>query len=130
MIALDTNVLVRLVIGDDPEQAEAVGRLLSAPGETFFIADLVLAELAWVLTGRYGFTRPDVVEVLSSLLNRADVVFEDEDRIRSAVRRYSNGLDLADGLILGRAKAAGCSRLATFDDSLLRRDPAFVRRPE
>ena len=47
MIALDTNVLVRLITRDDAAQAAAVDALLSTPGEVFFLPDLVLAELAW-----------------------------------------------------------------------------------
>lgn len=130
MIALDTNILVRLIARDDPGQARAVDALLSTPDETFFLPDIVLAELAWVLARSYGFTRAEIMGVLAAILDRLDVVFEDEERIRAAVRRYSQGLDLADGLILERARAAGCSGLASFDEAFLRQGAGFIRRPK
>ncbi len=129
MIALDTNVLVRLITRDDPGQARAVDALLSTPDETFFLPDLVLAELAWVLARSYGFSRDEIMEVLAALLDRLDIVFEDEERVRAAVCRYSQGLDLADGLILEKARAAGCSGLASFDEAFLRLGAEFTRRP-
>ncbi|MDD8027509.1 MAG: type II toxin-antitoxin system VapC family toxin [Acidobacteriota bacterium] len=129
MIALDTNILVRLITRDDPGQTRGVDALLSTPDETFFLPDIVLAELAWVLARSYGFSRAEIAEVLTALLDRLDVVFEDEELVRAAVRSYIQGLDLADGLILGKAWAAGCSGLASFDESFLRCEPAFVRRP-
>ena len=130
MIALDTNVMVRLITRDDPEQTRGADALLSAKDETFFLADMVLAELSWVLTRCYSFSRPEIAEVMAALLDRLDVVFEDEERVRIAVRHYLDGLDLADGLILGTAKATGCEALASFDEALGRVDPKFVRRPE
>ncbi len=80
MIALDTNVLIRLITGDDPVQARAIEAFLENTEGPFLIPDLVVAELAWVLQRRYGFTRPEIGSVLSSLLDRRDVVFEDEGR--------------------------------------------------
>lgn len=130
MIALDTNILVRLITRDDPEQAVAVDALLSSPDETFFLPDIVLAELAWVLARSYGFSRAEIMEVLAAFLDRLDVVFEDEARVRAAVRLYAGGLDLAAGLILEKARAAGCSALASFDDTLRRLDPVFIRFPK
>lgn len=130
MIALDTNILVRLITRDDPSQAAAVDALLSIPDEAYFLSDLVLAELAWVLSRSYGFSRAEIAEVLTALLDRLDVVFEDEASVRAAVRLYAGGLDLADGLIFEKARAAGCSALASFDESLRRLDPVFIRRPD
>lgn len=129
MIALDTNVLVRLITRDDPKQTRGTDALLSAKDQTFFLADIVLSELTWVLARCYCFSRTEVGEVLVALLDRLDVVFEDEERVRIAVRQYLDGLDLADGLILGTAKATGCEALASFDEALARINPEFVRRP-
>jgi predicted nucleic-acid-binding protein len=130
MIALDTNVLVRLITRDDPEQVRGADALLSVSDETFFLADIVLAELSWVLARGYGFSRLEIAEVLAALLDRLDVIFEDEERVRIAVRQYLDGLDLADGLILGTAKAMGCTALASFDEAFGRVDPKFVRQPK
>jgi predicted nucleic-acid-binding protein len=130
MIAFDTNILVRLITRDDPDQARAVDAMLSAPDETFFLPDIVLAELVWVLARSFGFSRAEIMKVLAAFLDRLDVVFEDEERVRAAVRLYAGGLDLADGLILENARAAGCSALVSFDEALLRLEPGFIRRPD
>jgi predicted nucleic-acid-binding protein len=130
VIALDTNVLVRLITGDDPVQAREIEVFLEKTEGPFLIPDLVMAELAWVLQRRYGFARAEVGDVLLALLNRRDVVFEDEERVRVAVRYFIEGLDLADALIVEIARAAGCDRLASFDDSLKAKAPGFVVKPE
>lgn len=130
MIALDTNVLVRLITGDDPVQAREIEVYLEKTEGPFLIPDLVMAELAWVLQRRYGFRRTEVGDVLLALLNRRDVVFEDEERVRVAVRSFIEGLDLADALIVEIARAAGCDRLASFDDSLKAKAPGFIIKPE
>jgi predicted nucleic acid-binding protein len=57
-------------------------------------------------------------------------VFEDEGRVRTAVRGFIEGLDMADALIIGIAQAAGCDRLASFDDALKAKAPGFIVRPE
>ena len=130
MIALDTNVLVRLITGDDPVQAREIEVYLEKTEGPFLIPDLVMGELAWVLQRRYGFRRTEVGDVLLALLNRRDVVFEDEERVRVAVRSFIEGLDLADALIVEIARAAGCDRLASFDDSLKAKAPGFIIKPE
>ncbi|MBM3310766.1 MAG: type II toxin-antitoxin system VapC family toxin [Candidatus Aminicenantes bacterium] len=130
MIALDANLLIRLIVEDDFKQAEAAESLLKNAGDVFFIPDLVLAELVWVLERRYAFSKPEVEQVLSELLGRRDVVFEDESRVRAAVRAYGGGLDLADGLIVETAREIGCRSLASFDDVLVSKYPSFVLRPE
>jgi len=129
VIALDTNILIRLITGDDPAQARAIEAFLEHAEGPFLIPDLVLAELAWVLQRRYGFARPEVGSVLLSLLDRRDAVFEDEGRARTAVRGFIEGIDLADALIMEIARAAGCDHLASFADSLKIKAPDFIFRP-
>jgi predicted nucleic-acid-binding protein len=130
VIALDTNVLIRIITGDDPVQSRGIEAFLENTEGPFFVPDLVMAELAWVLQRRYGFTRPEVGRVLLSLLDRRDVVFEDEGRVRTAVRSFNDGLDLADALIMEVARAAGCDHMASLDDALRTRDPDFIIRPD
>lgn len=120
------NVLVRLITEDDPGQACLAENLLRAEAGPFFLPDLLLAELVWVLQRSYGFSKDDVKAVLLALLGRSDAVIEDEEGIRSALRAYEAGLDFADGLIIARARAAGCSRLATFDVRLKAHASGFV----
>ena len=129
MIALDTNFLVRLIAGDERAQERAVLRLLADRTTNFFIGDVTLAELVWVLEGIYEFNREELVRALEALLNRADLVFEDAIRVRRAARHFAGGGDFADALILGRAQAEGCAALASFDKSLKKCFPDFVVVP-
>ncbi len=130
MIALDTNIITRLIAGDDHAQERAVLRLLAEAGATFFLSDVVLAEVAWVLSDTYGFNREELASALESLLNRSDLVFEDRVRVRRAVKHHADGGDFEDLLILARAQGEGCTALASFDKELKKRFPDFVVGPK
>lgn len=130
MIALDTNLLVRLIAGDDHAQERAVLRVLADPDGSFFVGDVTLAEVAWVLGDSYGFSREELAIALGSLVSRADLVFEDRVRVRRAVKHLADGGDFADLLILARAQAEGCTALVSFDKGLKKRFPDFVVVPK
>lgn len=129
MIALDTNILVRLIAGDDHVQERAVLRLLSDREATFFLSDVTLVEMVWVLEDIYGFSREELAFALASLLNRGDLLFENETRVRHAARHHATGGDFADFLILSRAEDKGCTALASFDKRLKKLFPTFVIVP-
>ena len=129
MIALDTNILTRLIAGDDHTQERAVLRLLAKPDEVFFVTDVTLAELAWVLGATYDFSRADLAAALESLVSRTDLVFEDRVRVRRAITHLKAGGDFEDMLILARAEAEGCTALASFDKGLKKKFPEFVVGP-
>jgi len=128
VIALDTNVLLRLFVADDATQAATARRVASevaGRGETMFINTVVLAELAWVLRSRHGRSRNDVTQVVGSLLD--DDLFTVEDRVDVAAAlsdSESLGGDFADCLIARRNLAAGCETTLTFD-KLAQRHPGF-----
>ena len=130
MIALDTNIITRLIAGDDHAQERAVIRLLAEPDATFFLSEVVLAEVAWVLSDTYGFSREELASALESLVNRSDLFFEDRVRFRRAVKHLADGGDFPDFLILARAQAEGCTALASFDKELKKRFPDFVVGPK
>ena len=130
MTALDTNIITRLIAGDDHAQERAVLRLLAEPDATFFLSDVVLAEVAWVLSDTYGFSREELACALESLVNRSDLFFEDRVRFRRAVKHLLDGGDFPDFLILARAQAEACTALASFDKELKKRFPAFVVGPK
>ncbi len=119
MIGLDTNVLVRYLVGDDPAQSHAARRLIQehctedTPGH---VDRVVLAELVWVLEGAYGYDRGLVVEVLEHMLRTAELEFDDIEVIWRAFRAYRDqGVDLADALIVYGNLEAGCEVTFTFD---------------
>jgi predicted nucleic-acid-binding protein len=119
METFDTNVIVRLLVEDDPAQSElALRRWQQAVrGTGVFLLKLVLAEAAWVLSRSYDFPRASIVDVLTALLNTAGLTVEDEPEVRAALGAYADGggADLSDHLILECARAAGALPVQTFD---------------
>ncbi len=129
MIAVDTNVLVRYLVDDDPDQsaraAAFVERLLERD-DRIFVSRIVLCEVVWVLTRGYGFSRPEVVRALRGLLKARQVVVEELDAVRRSLDAYAGGsADFADYAILECARSAGCTRFTTFDAQLLGQPEAF-----
>lgn len=122
MIALDTNVLVRLVLQDDERQARAAEQVVTRArrGRTpLFVADIVLCELVWVLTRRVGLSRSDIADALDQLVRTELVVLTDAAAVEGALEAYRAGRgDFADYLIREQARAAEASEVVTFDRAL------------
>lgn len=129
MIGLDTNVLVRFLVRDDEEQHRRAVDLLRRgvdEGETFFVGEIVLAEVVWVLASRYRCGRDEIAGVVRQLTEVQELVLESTDRVVRALRAFERGKGgFADYLIAERARDAGCSSVATFDRALLA-DGGFV----
>ncbi len=119
MIGLDTNVLVRLIVGDDPAQtkrAKAFVETRCTPESPAFINALVLVELAWVLASVYGYRRSEIATAFDALLSGEDRVIEHHDEVRASVAEYRAGRgDLVDVLIAAINRSRGCDATATFD---------------
>ena len=119
MIGLDTNILVRLLVRDDPDQTEQARLFIDSrctaesPG---FINCVVLAELVWVLDRVYRFPRQQVAAAVESLLTGRDRIVEYHDDVQAALAEYrSSNIDFIDAVI-GRINLAhGCEATATFD---------------
>ena len=118
MIGLDTNVLVRYVVQDDPKQSQQATRLIEslttdAPG---YVSQISVVELVWVLTGCYTSTKNEICEVLETLLRTKEIVVAHADTIWKALRVFKESkADFADCLIERSANEAGCTHTATFD---------------
>jgi len=118
MIGLDTNILVRYVAQDDPEQSPRATRLIEsltaeAPG---YVTLVSVVELVWVLSGCYGSTKKEICQVLEALLRSKELVVADADIVWKVLRLYRGcKADFADILIERLAKAAGCIHTVTFD---------------
>ncbi|MBE7418585.1 MAG: type II toxin-antitoxin system VapC family toxin [Ideonella sp.] len=119
MIAVDTNVLVRLLVGDDADQAGRAKQLFdraAAQGRLVWISDTVLVELAWTLSRAYGRDRADIVIALRALGDNATVSLESALQVAAAIDIFEQGpADFADCLLCAKAAAAGCDHVATFD---------------
>ena len=110
MIAIDTNVLVRVLVADNPEQVAIVRRLIVE--ETIYISRTVLLETEWVLRSRYQKTRTDLLLFFSQLLDTDNTVIESADEVSQAVDWYARGADFADALHLA---VCGSAVMHTFD---------------
>lgn len=129
MTGLDTNVLVRYLAQDDETQLRAVLALLLKKEATFFVPDLVLIEADWVLRSLYEWTADEIAETFGRLLSVHNLVFENEGRIRHALRAVRRGADLSDELIVDRCREMGCKSVATFDKGMAKRHPGFAVTP-
>lgn len=122
MVAFDTNYLVRHLVQDDEAQTRTVGQVLAgelAKHLQVLLLDLVIVETCWVLKSCYGFDRKAWIEVLGELLDDTAFAFEDEARLRSAIKRFKRGkADFSDYLIDESARSHRC-RLESFDKHLL-----------
>ena len=129
MTALDTNVIVRYLVGDHPEQAEAARVLLEGliPGNPGFICREVVMEVGWVLERAYRFTRAQIAEALMDLTASDSLVVEHGDDVAAAAYRYrQGGVGFSDLMVLAAAERAGAVPLYTFDRRLARMDGAVL----
>ena len=121
MRTLDTNVVVRLLIGDDPQQTPIAERafLAAIASGGVYLPDVVLAEVARVLRG-YDLARQTRYELLERLVRSRGVVVDDIDAVIDALEHFRQGGDLADQLILARAARAGALPVLSFDQRFSR----------
>lgn len=118
MIALDTNVLVRYLVRDHAEQAEAARGVLDAltaenPG---FVCREVLVELVWVLERSYRISRIEISSQLLNLVGADALVVESAADVARAALSYRDGsADFSDAMVLAAARRADAHPLYTFD---------------
>lgn len=122
MIALDTNVLVRLLVKDDPDQfAIAVALLERATeaDEPCLLSDAVLCETAWVLTSQYGAGRAEIVAAMSELASDDRYALSDAEILTEALRAFEDGrADFSECLIAASARRRGARTTYTFGRKL------------
>jgi len=118
MIGLDTNILVRYFIKDDPEQTRLAVNLIYSlsPAEPGWIGMAIFMELDWVMNNVLKVKKDRVVEIFDILLASQELVVENAETVRGALQLYrSRNIDFSDCMIASSARAAGCSRTVTFD---------------
>jgi predicted nucleic-acid-binding protein len=125
---IDTNVLVRYLVADDPAQTNRVERFLAASrvaGERVYVSCIVLCETAWVLRRVFSQSAPQTLDHLERILDVDVFEVEEEESVRAALSLSRKGKgDFADYLIGQLNLARGCRFTVTFDRSL-RPDSAF-----
>ena len=111
MRAIDTNIVVRYLTGDDPEQASRARAVVE--GGDVFVGTTVLLESEWVLRSVYGYSGPEVAAALRAFAGLPGVSVESPAMLAEALDCTENGMDFADALHLGAA--ARCEAMLTFD---------------
>lgn len=117
MRALDTNVLVRALVQDDPAQGRRAQACLSA--RPVYIPVTVILELEWVLRSRYGYSPKAIADAMKKLAILENAIVGEQAAVIAAAKKMRLGWDFADAL--HHALAAGCDDFATFDTNLARR---------
>jgi len=110
--AVDTNVLARYYLRDDPVQSPRAARILAA-GDVF-VPKTVVLELAWVLRSVAQQPLDKVASCLAHLMALPGVTLEDHEQLETALDHCRRGVDLADALHLAASHA--CTEMLTFDD--------------
>jgi predicted nucleic acid-binding protein len=129
MLAIDTNVVVRYLTGDHPEQSAKARRIIDS--HSVFVATTVLLEVEWVLRSARGYRADALAAALAAFAGLPTVTLENPAAASSALDAMVSGLDFADAL--HRAAARDCEAFVTFDQALVksatRLDGVLARTP-
>lgn len=117
MRAVDTNVIVRVIVRDDTQQTTSAEKFVEGGA---WISTLALAEATWVLSSTYKFGVEDLMMAIAMLLNHRDFVLQDSDAVAAALAlfRARPSLGFSDCLKLALARKAGHLPLGTFDRNI------------
>jgi predicted nucleic-acid-binding protein len=121
MLAVDTNVLVRLLTRDEERQVASAESFVEKGA---WVSHLVLAETMWVLVAAYDLTHAQIVTAVEMLLDHKDLTVQDSDVVVLALGRFRlhTSVSFSDCLVLEIARKAGHAPLGTFDKALARLD--------
>ena len=120
-VVIDTNILLRFILGDDEPQYEATLRLFNE-AEKIIIPTVVLCETFWVLRSRYKIDRQDIAERINAMAESEKIVVADEE-VGAGLDLLEAGGDFADGVAayIGRKMSPGAAAVfASFDKTALR----------
>lgn len=121
MISIDTNILARAFLEDDPDQAKASKKLMesAAKDNQLFISSYALLEFVWVLKVK-KFTRKEIYEAIITLTDSPGITIGQREVILFAAEKFYKGkADFGDYMILSEGERYGAKILKTFDDALL-----------
>ena len=116
MLAVDTNLIVRYLIGDHHQQAAKARAVIDS--KDVFVSTTVMLETEWVLRSVYGFTPTQVCAALRGFAGLTRVSLEDPGLVATALDRMAHGLDFTDALHFGRAD--DCDAFVTFDRKFIK----------
>jgi len=129
LIALDTNVLVRMLIEDDEKRAREVKKLIESvekKGQQIIILNEVLIETVWVLESVYECTREEIYRFLETLMRTSIFIFSEPQVMRNAIYQFKKGGDFADLVIVMQALYHHAKKIFSFDKKLQKSFPDYV----
>jgi predicted nucleic-acid-binding protein len=119
MIAIDTNVLLRYLLNDDPKQSKKAGNVIQG-SQKVLITDVVLVETIWTLKGKkYNQDKEGIVRVISALFEEPTICFEDGQSVWRALVDFKNAKSI---------KAGGKQKVADFPDALIVNKAQFATK--
>jgi predicted nucleic-acid-binding protein len=127
-VGIDTNILLRLIVNDDPEQRKAVLRFGSMLNREYrgFVSLVNLVEMDWALCSQYGFTRKQSIESIRKVTQMRGVDVESHQVVgRALMLADDRNVDLADALIAGQAAENDCPVTFTLDKRAAARIPGM-----
>ncbi len=124
MIGLDTNVVVRYLVQDEPDQSATASMVIDAltekdPG---FLSLVTVVELYWVLRRAYKLSTARCVELVEGLLDARELRVGQDSIVRAALTASHGGLDFPDAVIAELGRVAGCEHTVTFDQRAAQSD--------
>lgn len=127
MIGVDTNVLVRLFITEEPQSARSAAFFAErSPDDPGYVPLVVMAESAWVLRRKYKQGTEEISRVVRAILDSDDFVVEDRGVVEWALANYTHArIDFSDLLIARASELAGAKSIATFDRDAAKRVPGM-----
>lgn len=117
MTGVDTNILVRLLTGDDPAQSARAQAVFRKP--SLFIPETVMLETEWVLRYSYEFEPSAICAAFVKLCGLPNVTLANPHRMLTALQWYADGMDFADALHLAQSQA--CTAFVSFDRKFIQK---------
>jgi len=128
--SLDTNLLLRLILSDIPEQTKAVNALFDDVAQKYFVADMAFAEIVWVLSGTpYGYNRERIAANVQSVVGIPQISCN-RAMLEKAVPLYVShpSISFIDACLAIYAELNGTTPLLTFDKKLVKALPKIAAR--
>lgn len=132
MIGLDTNVVVRYLVQDEPEQSAAASTVIDALSEKTpgFLSLVTVVELHWVLQRAYKLSTTRCAELVEGLLNARELRVDQDSIVRAALTKSRDGIDFADAVIAELGRVSGCEYTVTFDRRAAQSDEMRLLEPQ
>ena len=124
VLSIDTNIIVRALLGDDPLQSNRAQALIKA--NRVWVSTTVLLEVEWVLRSAYKLPKSDVIANLTDFVELENVTLQEQERVATALDWSAKGMDFADALRLAAAQSS--DSFVTFDQKLVTKAKAMGAR--